>query len=648
MSSIPLQCLLIRFVEHGDQLAFAEVVRTAGPLVWRVAMRRLQDPQLAEEAAQNVFIVLARKAPVLAHQPGLMAWLHRAATLEASALARGRRRRTHRLTTMARELTLQTTSPQEISTGGPWLDEGLNRLSTDERSLVIGRFYEGRGLRELAAEIGKSEEAAKKLSQRAMAKLEKFLRGRAAAAAGAAFTSWLGAELSPASLPARMTDAWVHAGMTALSSQAAPSSLLTHLFAAMTASKSTAVATGLFLILLAASYRQHTANAEVRRELSAARTPAAPPAPPKPAAPGAISRSSPRSALTKAGAGLPSPLDAPSLLRSMARANPEISGLYDPGPDMVAAQTVIMSMTPEQKWALWEELQAAEGSPAVLRMAREWVLLHLVKHDPQKVMDLTVAGRFSGHAEASIRSWAAADPNAAWAWLSEAAADGRLLRTRAGGKAPEEILRRGFADGLASLKLSDAVAFTRSRLADEGAEWLVAGTGAHLMKRRDYDTLLGLTAGLPTEAGRVRALVDASRAGFDRSNVMWATATVQPLLDRPDFPAPLRQSVLREVAATAYGDAVWPSLILVHQSSPPDQREEDLVWLAERFQRERPAQLSGFIALADPAQQQALDSALAATSEALARRGNERLAREFGEKIRDPDRRPHAVNRPTP
>lgn len=622
------------------------MVRAAGPLVWRVAMRRLQDPQMAEEAAQNVFVILARKAPVLAPRPGLMAWLHRAATLEASALARGRRRRTHRLTTMAQELTSDITPPTEPPAAGPWLDEALDRLSTDERSLVIGRFYEGRGLRELAAEIGKSEEAAKKTSQRALAKLEKFLRGRAAATAGATMTTWLGAELSPASVPARMTDAWVSAGMAALSSPAAPSSLITHLLAAMTASKSTAVATGLLVILLAASYRQHTANAAVRRELSVARTPAAPPAPPKPAAPGANSRSSTRGAQTSSAAGLPSPLDAPSLLRSMARANPEISGLYDPGPDMAAAQTVIIGMTAEQKWALWEELQAASGSPAALRLAREWVLLYLVKDDPQKVMDLMVAGRFSGHTEASMKSWAVADPNAAWAWLSQAAADGRLLRTRAGGKAPEETLRRGFADGLASLKLSDAVEFTRARLSDEGAEWLVAGTGAHLMKRGDHHTLLDLTAGLPTDAGRVRALVDASRARFDPTNVMWAASAVPPLLDRPDFPAPLRQSVLREVAATAYGDAVWPSMILVHQAAAPDQREDDLVWLAERFQRERPAQLSGFITLADPAQQAALDSALAATSEALERRGNKRLAREFAEKVRDPARRPHAINRP--
>ncbi|MFN0129043.1 MAG: RNA polymerase sigma factor [Verrucomicrobiales bacterium] len=648
MSSVTLQSLLSRYHESGDQEAFAEVVRAAGPLVWRVAMRRLQDPQLAEEAAQNVFVILARKAPLLVRRPGLLAWLHRAATLEAASIARARRRRIHRHTAMARDLTPPVSDPPADSAIGPSLDEALDRLSTDERTLLIGRFYEERPLRELAAELGKSEEATKKQSQRALAKMETFLRGRGIATAGASLAALLTAELSRATVPAQVTASLLKTTSTVLGTAAATPSVLTHLLATMSTLKMTAAAAGLLILLLAASINQGVANAAARRTLSHLQSAPGPVGLPKPPAPGASARVATRGAPLPISASLPHPLDATSLLRSMARSSQNVSGLYDPGPDMGEAQRVIEAMTSEEKWALWEELNAADGSPALLRLAREWVLLHLVEHEPMKVMDLAVAGRFSGHLQASMKSWAAQDPQAAWTWLSQSSAEGRLLRTRAEGEAPDDVLRRGFAEGLAGRELKDAVEFTRSRLGEEGAEWLVAGTGAQLMKRADHATLLALAAGLPSDEARVRALVDAARAPYDPTDVTWAAAAVSPLLDRSDFPAHLRHSVLREVAATSHGDSVWPSLVLMHQASPPEQRGENLVWLAERFQRERPAQLSGTLTLGDPHQQQALDTALAATAEALAARGHERLAREFAQKVRDPARRPASFNRANP
>jgi RNA polymerase sigma factor (sigma-70 family) len=644
MTPADLQTQLARYAESDDQTAFAEVVRAAAPLVWRVAMRRLADPQLAEEAAQNVFLVLARKAAVLATRPGLLAWLHRAATLEASSLARARRRRHHRLHTMAQDTHSPDPSLTHSQTVGPDLDEALNRLSTDERTLLIGRFYEDRPLRDLAGELGKSEEAAKKQAQRALAKLERLLRRRGAGVTGTALVALLGSEFSAAAVPAQVTSSLVSSTLGALGAGPTAPSLLTALATIMTSTKFTSIAAGVLVVLLASAARQEQVHAALRRELAGHHASGHPDPNAQPAATPAKS-SVPAHSSSPPTLPLPDPLDAASLLRAIARSSTEANALYDPGPGMDAAQNILQSMSLEKRWALWDELQTAIGSPVALRLAREWVLLYLAEDNPRRAMELAIAGRFSGHTQAGMLLWAKQDPAAAWEWLSKAEEEGRLLRTRAGGEAPEDVLKRGFAEGLTSLDLDRAVDFTRQHLGDEGAEWLVGGTGVTLVRQGQYAQLLELVDGLPTDAARTRALVDAARATYDPFDVTWGSRNVLPLLDRPEFPPALRQDVLREVAATAFGESVWPSLILMHQGSPPEHRDADLVWLIQRFAKERASQLSGTITLGNPDEQRVLDTALDAASSAMTRHGDPRMARELAEKVRDPQLRAQSLTR---
>ena len=269
MSTDAAHDLLTRFARAGDQAAFADLVRAFAPLVWRVAMRRLGDAQLAEEAAQNVFVTLARKAPALEGRQGLAAWLHRAATLEASNLSRSRSRRDQRLNEMARltQHTPVTPPPDTDTPAGPWLDDALDRLSSDERSLILGRFYEDRSFRDLGAALGKSEEAAKKQSQRALAKMESFLRRRGVTVPGMSLAALLGTEFSNAALPAHVTASIVTSTTAALATGAAAPSLITKLIIAMSTAKMTATATGVFLLLAATAGWQQHANASLRKEL---------------------------------------------------------------------------------------------------------------------------------------------------------------------------------------------------------------------------------------------------------------------------------------------------------------------------------------------------------------------------------------------
>jgi RNA polymerase sigma factor (sigma-70 family) len=68
-----------RFHRHGDQDAFELLVRRHAPAVLRVCRAVVRDPDLAEDAAQAVFLVLARKAATVARVRSAAGWLARVA-----------------------------------------------------------------------------------------------------------------------------------------------------------------------------------------------------------------------------------------------------------------------------------------------------------------------------------------------------------------------------------------------------------------------------------------------------------------------------------------------------------------------------------------------------------------------------------------
>src|SRR6185295_20396067 len=88
--------LLRRYTRHGEQSAFADLVRRHIDLVFATALRKVADAGAAQEIAQNVFSALARKAWRFAPDDSLPSWLHKAALLESKTWLRGelgRRRR---------------------------------------------------------------------------------------------------------------------------------------------------------------------------------------------------------------------------------------------------------------------------------------------------------------------------------------------------------------------------------------------------------------------------------------------------------------------------------------------------------------------------------------------------------------------------
>ena len=145
------------------------------------------DQGAAEEVAQNVFSILARKAKEIAERPGLVAWLHRTTTLEAANFRRAESNRRRKMDSYREQVEAEVGegAEQHGERLRPIVDEALDRLPETDRLAVLYHYYEGRDFREVGALLGKTDAAAQKQTRRALEKLGGMLQKRGVAISAA-------------------------------------------------------------------------------------------------------------------------------------------------------------------------------------------------------------------------------------------------------------------------------------------------------------------------------------------------------------------------------------------------------------------------------------------------------------------------------
>jgi RNA polymerase sigma factor (sigma-70 family) len=170
--------LLRQFVETQSDEAFAALVTRHINLVYSVALRQVGQPHNAEEIAQAVFIILAKKAAGLRHEQALTSWLFQTARLAANNYVRSELRRRHREQEAYMESVLDESARDVWPKIAPLLDGAVASLREKDRRAILLRFYEGRNLSEVGALLGASESAAEKRVSRALEKLRTFFSRR--------------------------------------------------------------------------------------------------------------------------------------------------------------------------------------------------------------------------------------------------------------------------------------------------------------------------------------------------------------------------------------------------------------------------------------------------------------------------------------
>ena len=181
--------LVREFARDHCEAAFTELVRRHLNLVYSIARRCTDSDGDAQDVAQAVFVILARKAANLRARTVLTGWLYETTRHTAACLQRTNARRCAREQEAYMQSTLADSAPDPAADWqrlAPHLEAAMSQLGERDRTLLALRFYEHKSGPEAAALLGIREAAAHKRTARALEKLRKFFTRRGVALSAAA------------------------------------------------------------------------------------------------------------------------------------------------------------------------------------------------------------------------------------------------------------------------------------------------------------------------------------------------------------------------------------------------------------------------------------------------------------------------------
>ncbi len=188
---------LEEFARTGSAAAFERLARRYANLVYGVCLRRLGGPPDAEDAAQAVFLALARKAKSV--RPGKLAsWLHGAAIRASKMAARGAATRARHEEGAAHMRNAKSEPAGESwDEVRPHLDAEVDRLPARLREPLVRHYFAGRSYAQIGEEFGLAKTTVAGRVQAGLERLRGRLARRGVSLGAAAFGALLTGKAQP-------------------------------------------------------------------------------------------------------------------------------------------------------------------------------------------------------------------------------------------------------------------------------------------------------------------------------------------------------------------------------------------------------------------------------------------------------------------
>jgi RNA polymerase sigma factor (sigma-70 family) len=159
-------------------------------MVKAACQRILRDAALAEDAAQEVFLLLVRKLPSLPRETILGGWLYLTACHLARTHQRSQLRRRHRENQPDVIVTLMNPAQDPLWRElEPLLDDAMLTLSERQRELVLSHYFQNNSQRAAAALVGCSESVASRDLAAALEILRRFFSRHGVTVSGTALVT---------------------------------------------------------------------------------------------------------------------------------------------------------------------------------------------------------------------------------------------------------------------------------------------------------------------------------------------------------------------------------------------------------------------------------------------------------------------------
>jgi RNA polymerase sigma-70 factor (ECF subfamily) len=162
----------------ADDVAFRTWYDAVAPRVYAYVYARTGSVAVAEDVTQETFIEVVRRPASFDGRSDPVPWLIGVARHRLSRHFRALRRQDERTAELVREIhVVEPIAATARLDDREDLAAGLRALTTDQRAALVLRFVDGLSVRQVAATIGRTEDATESLIRRAREAFERVVRG---------------------------------------------------------------------------------------------------------------------------------------------------------------------------------------------------------------------------------------------------------------------------------------------------------------------------------------------------------------------------------------------------------------------------------------------------------------------------------------